>query len=176
MIQQKRRASSEAMDAEKAIQAARDIIADLGTLADDDDQLVLDTIEGETSLFDVLAHLIRANEEDAILIDGIKARMEELRTRDGRLKRRVEMRRALLLKALTIADVQSIELPTATISRKALPAQAVIVDESVIPPAYFVRADPKLDKRALLADLRSGETIEGVTLSNGGEAVQIRSK
>jgi hypothetical protein len=176
MTEHKRRASFETMDAEKAIQAARDIIADLGVLAEDDDQLRLDTIEGETPLFDILAQIIRANEEDAILIDGIKARMDELRTRDGRLKRRVEMRRALLLKALTIADVQSIELPTATISRKALPAQAVVIDEASIPPVYFVRADPKLDKRALLADLRSGEIIEGATLSNGGEAVQIRSK
>ena len=176
MTDTKRRASFETMDAEKAIQAARDIIADLGVLAEDDDQLRLDTIEGETPLFDILAQIIRANEEDAILIDGIKVRMDELRTRDGRLKRRVEMRRALLLKALTIADVQSIELPTATISRKALPAQAVVIDEASIPPVYFVRADPKLDKRALLADLRSGEIIEGATLSNGGEAVQIRSK
>ena len=40
---------------------------------------------------------------------------------------------------------------------------------------FWVRQDPKLDKRALLAALRDGP-VAGAALSNGGSTVSIRSK
>lgn len=172
MTEKPTRASNVTIAAERELEAVRALIADLGTLAEDE-QLRLDMIEGETSLHEILAQLITSIDDDAILIDGIKARQDELRARDSRLKRRIEVTRALIEKALTIADVKKLELPSATITLKAVAPKCVIVDEAKIPAAYWKRQDPKIDSRALLADLKDGP-VPGAELSNGGQTVQIR--
>ncbi len=39
-----------------------------------------------------------------------------------------------------------------------------VADEKVIPKEYFIEQDPKLDRKALLAALKDGKEIQGVTI------------
>ncbi|WP_373781205.1 siphovirus Gp157 family protein [Jeotgalibaca porci] len=44
------------------------------------------------------------------------------------------------------------------------PQSVEVLNENVIPKNYFVEQKPKLDKRAILADLKSGAQVEGVEI------------
>lgn len=44
------------------------------------------------------------------------------------------------------------------------PHSVEVLDENVIPKNYFVEQNPKLDKKAILADLKSGAQVEGVEI------------
>lgn len=44
------------------------------------------------------------------------------------------------------------------------PQSVEVLDENVIPKNYFVEQNPKLDKKAILADLKSGAQVEGVEI------------
>jgi len=178
-----RRQSAEAQTAEREIAAVRDLLESLGALAADDDELRIDVIEGETGLLEIFGKLIESSDEDQMLIDGIKARQGDLAARSKRLAGRVEMRRALIEKGLSIANLKTVTLPTATITLSRRPASLVINEEAEIPSQYFKPGKPTLDKKALLDDLKAkaddddqGDPIPGACLSNGGQSVTIRRK
>jgi hypothetical protein len=65
-------------------------------------------------------------------------------------------------------------LPLCTITRKAVPPKAQITDEAQIPSRFWKRADPTLDKKAILDALKDKEIIPGAVLSNGTETVQVK--
>lgn len=44
------------------------------------------------------------------------------------------------------------------------PQSVEVLNENVIPKNYFVEQKPKLDKKAMLADLKSGAQVEGVEI------------
>lgn len=44
------------------------------------------------------------------------------------------------------------------------PQSVEVLNENVIPKNYFVEQNPKLDKKALLADLKGGVQVEGVEI------------
>ena len=70
--------------------------------------------------------------------------------------------------------LRKLELPTATLSIKAVPAKAEITDEALLPSKFFKAQDPKLDKKAVLDALKAKEDVPGAVLSNGGETLSIR--
>lgn len=56
-----------------------------------------------------------------------------------------------------------------------VPPAVVVTDETKIPDRFF-KIERKLDKRALNEAFKSGETIDGVTLDNGGYTIAIRNQ
>jgi hypothetical protein len=63
-------------------EAAKRLLASLRESGDADDQEIVETaIEGETSLLEAIAAAMDANDEDDILIVGIKAKEETLSDR-----------------------------------------------------------------------------------------------
>lgn len=53
------------------------------------------------------------------------------------------------------------------------PQGVEVLNENVIPKNYFVEQKPKLDKRAILADLKSGAQVEGVEIKQS-RSLRIR--
>ena len=53
------------------------------------------------------------------------------------------------------------------------PKSVEVLNENVIPKNYFVEQKPKLDKRAILADLKSGAQVEGVEIKQS-RSLRIR--
>lgn len=151
--------------------AARDLIAEL---AGHDDDTIHDMTEGETGLMEAIDAAILEMDECAVIVAGCKAQIETLDARAKKFEGRATRIKGLIEQAMTIADLPSAKRPLATVTVKKIPAKPIITDESKIPSRFFKAQDPKLDKAAINAAIKDGEKIEGVTMDNGGQSLQIR--
>lgn len=142
----------------------------------DDPQLLLDTIEGETDLGEACAIVYEETLEDDVLLAGLVAKIEELQTRKSRVERSIDQRRAVILMAMEKAGLGTLKTPLGTMSVRQVPPKAIITDEALIPARFWKPSDPKLDKAALKAALDAKEVVPGATLSNGGIGLTVRVK
>lgn len=55
------------------------------------------------------------------------------------------------------------------------PAGIIVTDENQIPDEYF-KTERRLDKTALNAAVKSGTSVPGTSLNNGGQTLAIRAK
>lgn len=139
------------------IEAAKTLMANIRALVGEDDEATLrDTFEGETTLDDALRRCLIAEDEDQILIDGIKSREAELYERRKRAEKRIEQRRGLIEQAMTLAQKDKWVLPIGTISLGKPGKKVDVTDESKIPSAYWKPQDPALDRKAL------GEALKAI--------------
>lgn len=142
----------------------------------DDPKLILDTIEGETNLAEACVVVLEECNEDEILIEGLKAKLDELSVRKGRMEKSVETRRGIILMAMDKAGLDTIRCPLGTMSVRPTPAKTVITDEAQLPARFWKPGNPTLDRAALKAALDGGEQIPGASLSNGGLSLSVRVK
>jgi len=159
--------SREAIAARTLLDNVRDILAG-------DDDAIEDAIEGETNLKEAcVAALKRLSDIDAMLA-ALKTQADNLKARASRLDSQAETIRGALSAALAAGELRKLELPAATVSLRPTPPKVIVTDEAEIPGRFFVRADPRLDRKALLDALKAQETVPGAALGNGGETVSIR--
>ena len=159
---------------QRETEAARVLRAQLLALADGDEEVVRDTIEGETNLHELIENVVADVASDCASVDGIKAHIEAMRGRKERLEARIESRRAAILNAMAIGEIKKMELAIATLTRKPTPPKVQTVDEALIPSEFWKRAEPTLDRKALLEALKDKREVPGASLSNGGESLMMR--
>lgn len=148
--------------------------ADLLTgLASDDPDLNHDMVEGETGFLEAIGAAVDALDECEIIISGCKEKEKQVADRRLNAERRLGNVRALIERALVMADLPSVKLPTATLTVKSLPPKPIVTDESVIPSEFWEPQPPKLDRKALSDAAKQG-AIPGVEMSNGSVSLQIR--
>ncbi len=163
-------------------EAAKALLVDLRNQgADDDAELVADTIEGETNLMEAIEEAIAELDECDVLVTGLKAKESDFEARRKAIEKRAERIRALIEQAMLATDQMSMKLPTATLSLSKRAPGLIVTDEADIPAKYWVeqpRPAPKLDKKALTADLREKDVapIPGATLDNGSFSLTVRRK
>ena len=164
-----------------SIEAARLLRENLAAAMGDDPHiadLTRDMIEGETSLHEDIATLIKTSGEMDASIDALKAYENTLATRRERFTKARETIRTLIAQAVEMAGVDTLETAYGVVSLKALGQKLVVTDESVIPLEFWKRPDPVLDRKALTDAVKAladdAEPLPGVTLSNGGTTIQIR--
>ena len=156
------------------IKAADVLRAHIADIADGDEILVRDTIEGQTSLRELIAIVCSEIVIDGVQVNGIASLMNSLKDRKVRIEQRIAMKRAACLAAMSIAEIKTIETPSGTLTRKNVPQSALIIDEAEIPAKFWKPSEPTLDKRAVLDALKSKEVVPGAQLSNGSETLQIK--
>lgn len=160
---------------QREIAAAETIKAGLLAVTDDTDA-IRDTLEGETNLHGMIRSMLLSIEDDQAMVDGAKARIDDLSERKRRFEGRIEAKRALVEQAMTVAEIDKVETDLATVSLRAVPPKPVISTEADIPSEFFIPQPPKLDQKALLAALKEGRDVPGATLSNGGKTLSVRRK
>lgn len=149
----------------------------LGSLAEQDPDLLLDSIEGETNLFEIIDSIllsyqiaksnIKANK---ITIDNIEKRNQSFETRMQNIKDTL----FTILEQLDLDDYKKeLKRPLATLSLRNIAATGVINNEALIPSEYWVTKEPVIDKRKLNEDLKNGIAVQGAKLSNGGKTISI---
>jgi hypothetical protein len=74
------------------------------------------------------------------------------------------------------AGLRKIEQPDFTASARNGPPSLVVVAEDQIPEGYWVVQAPKLDRQALVGDLKQGDDIPGAQLSNPKPVLSVRTK
>src|SRR4029077_12395937 len=97
-----------------------------GIWEDDDPQLLMDSLEGETDLVEFLSHVVFRMQEDTAFGEGIGALITKLETRKGRYEQRSEAMRRLAHKVMDWAEVRKVELPAATLSIRSGQQKVVI--------------------------------------------------
>ncbi len=101
-------------------------------------------------------------------------RMNEMQERLGRLQDRASKRRDMVREVMLELDLKKILAPDFTISlRPGLPALEVL-DEAAVPSVYWQPSAPRLNRQALLAELKDGSEIQGVALSNPEPVLSVR--
>ena len=160
----------------EAVKALRADLAAAG--AGDDEDLALDAIEGETGFLEAVAAVLLSIDEDAVLLAGIKARKEELTERERRIKAGVERKRAMIERAMTIAETPKLTLPIATLSLARRPPGLAVIDEAMIPATFWrtpAPPPPELDRTALTERLRERAKAVAEALAAEGPAERAKA-
>jgi Gp157 protein len=141
-----------------------------------DEETLADTLEGITDLHEMIAAVIRSALVDEALRAGLRCRLDDMKERLSRLELRADKKRQLALEAMTEAGLSKLEQPDFTASaRGGIPA-LVVVAEDQIPPGYWLPQPPKLDRQAILGDLKQGIEIPGAQMSNPKPVLSVRTK
>lgn len=164
----------------KQAEAAKRLMSSLRIQGvDGDEELVSDTIEGQTDLKEAIESALAEIDELEIYITGLKAKEDEFATRRHRLEERVERIRAIIEQAMLTSEQQSFRLAGGTVSLSRRQPGLIVSNEADIPARFWVeqeRPAPKLDKKALAEALRNGEAVAGATLDNGSYSLTLRRK
>lgn len=150
------------------------IAAHLRDHLEDDERAYLDTLEGESDLFEWVRRLLGKIEEDEGNVAALKEQIADRNARKGRAEHRIETTREALKALLDCARLDKLVLPEATLSIRDVAPKAVVTDEAAVPDEYC-RIVRKPDMAAIKAALDTGP-IEGVSLDNGGVSLTIRRK
>jgi hypothetical protein len=148
----------------------------LAECPDADEDTFRDTLEGITELHEMIAAVVRSALVDEALQTGLRTRLEEMRQRLARLAERGAKKRQLALDAMCDAGLKKLEEPDFTASARAGLPHLVIVAAPEISEHYWVPQPPKLDRQALLADLKQGAVIQGAQLGNSRPILSVRTK
>jgi hypothetical protein len=141
-----------------------------------DDDTIRDTLEGATSLFELLANILRSAVLDEALQVGLRSRIDDMKERLDRLEHRSTKKRQIALEAMTEAGLKKLEQPDFTASIRTGSPAVVITSETLIPESYWVPQRPKLNRQALLSELKQGAQIPGAQLSNTASILSVRTK
>lgn len=134
------------------------IATELDAMCGDDEQLFADMLEGETDLYEIIAHLHDRIALDKELITGITERAKELSDRKGRLTARTDAYKAAIGKYLRAAKLAKIELPEATYSVRDGKPKLAIVDPEAVPPEYQrIKTEP--DKTLINQSFADSEAL-----------------
>lgn len=141
----------------------------------DDEEAIADTLEGECDFESVADEIITSIQDDEDLAAGIKERISTLRERSDRAKARIDRKKDLLRRVIELAG-KRIVTPSATVSLRHNPPKAIVVDEMVVPAAFWRQPDPVVSMEAVNAAWKMGEPVPGTTLDNGSVTVKISTR
>ena len=161
-----------AADAASVATAVAEILAAFPELAEDE-ELRLDTIEGETNAFDILQRLLLIERDAASMQLAIKKRTEELDARADRHKRTQDAMRKLMLRIMQAGGVQKVPLPDATLSVTKGRESVDIIDDAIL-PRKFLKVVKTPDKKAIKDALDAGKKVKGAALKVGEQTLSVR--
>lgn len=149
------------------------LLADWPTL---DEETLRDTLEGITNLHEMIAAVIRSALVDQALQSGLRSRIDDMKERLARLEARGDKKRRLVLEAMTESGLTKLEEADFTASLRSGSPALMVVTEQDIPCEYWVPQPAKLDRHAVLTELKRGVEIPGAHLSNATPVLSVRTK
>ncbi len=143
---------------------------------DADEETLMDTLEGMTSLTDSLAELLRSSQEDQSLASALRGRMSDMQERCGRFEERARKKRELVCTVMEEAELKKLTEPDFTVFLRPARAPLMIIDEEAIPGDYWKPQPAKLDRMGLISALSNGRDIAGAVLGNPPLTIAVRTK
>jgi hypothetical protein len=162
------------MDAAKLESEIRHMLAVFPELADDD-ELRLDTLEGETDFNRIMSRLVRVRNEKLAEADGLSGYIGDLSERKTRQVRGADGVKALMLSLMSVANVPKLVLPEATISVTEPRTSVEVTDADALPQGTFATVR-KPDAAAIKALLEAGDDVPGALLKTGEPGLTVRTK
>jgi len=156
------------------IRRTADMLRDM--LGEDfDHETFMDTLEGETDVMEVMAHLIRDREQAKAYAAACK---EQANTYEARRKRLEDRANAVTRPMGDILDAvgeRKIAHPLGTVSRTKGRETVQITDENAV-PSQLCKVVTSPDKTAIKAQLEAGEAVPGAALAKSPDGVSVRIK
>src|SRR5262249_43202615 len=125
---------------------------------------------------EMIAAVIRAALVDEALYNGLRFRVDDMRERLLRLELRADKKRQLALEAMTEVGLTKLEQSDFTAFIRAGSPALVVIADSAIPEVYWLPQAPKLDRQAILGELKRGIEIPGAQMSNPKPILSVRTK
>lgn len=142
---------------------------------EEDVQLLADTIEGETSLHEILEKALSARQEADMMVSAIKEREAALEARRKRYEAQSAAYKALMLSLMQYAAQDKVPLVTATLSISKGRTSVEVENEDELPQGtYSTKRVP--DKAAIKRMIDAGETIPGASLKTSDDGLTIRTR
>jgi hypothetical protein len=141
-----------------------------------DEDTLKDTLEGITDLHEMIAAVIRSALVDEALHTGLRSRLDDMKQRLARLEERGAKKRQLALETMNEVGLTKLQQPDFTASTRAGSPCLVVIAEEAIPVTYWLPQPPKLDRQALLGELKRGRDVPGAQLSNSKPILAVRTK
>jgi len=139
-----------------------------------DMEVLQDTMEGlEGEIADKaesIAKLMKSIEADE---QGIKGEEERLYARRKALENRRASIKEYLQQQLIEAGIDKVKGTMFTVSIQNNPPSVSIAESAKLPKKYLISQEPKIDKKALLDDLKAGTKIKGCQIQQT-KGVRIR--
>lgn len=126
--------------------------------SEEDEQLWLDTLEGETDAFEIVRALLNAIEEDEGQHAALTAQMADRKARRDRCEARNEKRREAIAAIMACAKIDKLPLAEATVSLRTLPAKIAVNDPTAVPEEY-TKPNPKPDMDAIKNAFKPGDDL-----------------
>lgn len=139
----------------------------------EDEQALLDTLDGETELTNKLAAILRSALHDEAMTKGLQEYQGNLARRMSALRDRARKKRAVVLHFMEDVGLKKLEAPDMTATRKVVPPSVTVFDENQL-PKEFVRVKSEPDKSAIKAALKEGQDVPGAQLGNTSEILQVK--
>ena len=144
-------------------------------ISGDDDELSLLLDNAEQNIEALLRAVINAALENEGIAEAVKERIELLKFRQDRYKRRAEALRGTAFAMMDALGLSKFSMPEFTASVGKPRGGLLITDEAQIPDEYMrVKREP--DKARILEDLQNGVEITGAVVANGVPTFTVRSK
>jgi hypothetical protein len=124
----------------------------------------------------MIAAVIRSALVDEALQAGLRFRLDDMKKRLSRLELRADKKRQLALEAMSEVGLAKLEQPDFTASTRAGSPALLVISEQSIPMAYWLPQPPKLDRHAILGELKRGIEIPGTQMSNPKPVLSVRTK
>lgn len=133
--------------------------------------------EAEGDIDDVLARLLRASVHAKAMADAAGDRIDDLKARQERYKRRAQDARGTAFAIMDTLGRSKFEMADMTVSIRAGTSSVLVTDEASVPDIYVeVVTTRKVDRATILSALKSGLEVPGCELSNGLPSLAIRTK
>jgi len=162
------------VDAENVKATIADLLIAFPELAEDD-QLLIDTLEGSTDLFAIAAKAVEIRAESESMVAAIKERVSDLTSRKSRFERRSDAMRKLIKGLMDAAGQTKLTLPEATLSI-AKGREKVVVDDLEALVQGFYRTERIADKEAIKTALDAGADVPGAHKETGEPSLTVRTK
>lgn len=144
-------------------------------IAGEDDQTVIDTVDGETDAIEALRRTVQLAIEAEAHAEAAKALADQYQDRRKVLLDRAERYRMAVARFLQEVGEKSVRLPEGTVSwREANPQIVGTIPSPSELPDWAVKFPRCRDEAAIKQGLRDGLIIPGLSLSNGGVTLSIR--
>ena len=124
----------------------------------------------------MLAEVIRSALDDQALAAGLSTRLSDMKARIERFETSARRKREVALKAMSEAEIPKLVVADFTASVRHGVPTVEVVDETMIPAAYWKPQPSKLDRQGLLAALKAGTAIEGAVLAPPRFQLSVRTK
>jgi hypothetical protein len=144
-------------------------------LGDADPELVHDTLEGQTEVFEIMDWLLAKLGDEEGLEEAISSRMKALGERKAACQNRQQRLRDALLACMTATGEKSLRRPEATITLGAKKQGIQSIDEAVLPEPFW-KTTRSVSRTAINEAITKGEPVPGVVLDNGGVSLAVRRK